>query len=110
MKRSKIQQTALADLEEEFQTSLLACLRRCAAGRYGLFGQNDHADPEGRYWSWPEATRLKELSEEIQSIRSEFGQPNETVERYLELCSLKGSNIPGEPKLASAFLAELLAR
>jgi hypothetical protein len=107
MKRSKVKQTALADLEDEFQTLLLACLRQCAAGRYGLFGQNDHLDPDGRYWSWPEAQRLKVLSEEIQSIRSEFGQPNDTVEYFRELCSLKGSNVPGEPKLASAFLAKL---
>jgi hypothetical protein len=72
-----------------------------------LFGQNDHLDPEGRYWDWPEANRLKDLAQEIKLIRLEFGQPNENCERFLELCSLRGANVSGEPKLAAQLLAQM---
>jgi hypothetical protein len=72
-----------------------------------LFGQNDHLDPEKRYWKWPEADRLKELANEIKSILLESGQENETCNRFLHLCTMIGSNLPGEPKLAETFLAEL---
>jgi hypothetical protein len=72
-----------------------------------LFGQNDHADPEGRYLGWPEAKRLKDLAQEIKLIRSEFGQSNEDCERFLQLCALRGSNVPGEPKLAAEFLGAI---
>jgi hypothetical protein len=72
-----------------------------------LFGQNDHADPEGRYLGWPEAKRLKDLAQEIKLIRLEFGQSNEDCERFLQLCALQGSNVPGEPKLAAEFLGAI---
>jgi hypothetical protein len=85
----------------------VSCLRECALGRYGLFGQNDHLDPEGRYWRWPEVTRIKALAQEIHSIRLEFGQENKICERFLQLRSLRGPNIPGEPKLAAELLIEI---
>jgi hypothetical protein len=106
-KRHKIREMRLIEIENEFRPLLVSCLQECALGRYGLFGQNDHLDPEGRYWGWPEARRLKELAQEIQSIRLEFGQIDENCERFLQLCSLRGSNVPGEPKLAAEFLADV---
>lgn len=106
-KRQKIQETRLIEIEDEFLTLLLSCLRECAQGRHGLFGQNDHLDPEGRYWGWPEAKRLKNLAQEIMFLRLEFGQTNERCERFIQLCSLRGPNVPGEPKLAAEFLADL---
>jgi len=106
-KRQKIREMRLTEKESEFLTLLESCLRGCAQGRYGLFGQNDHLDPEGRYWRWPEAKRLKTLAEEIMSLCLEFGQTNERCERFLQLCSLRGPNVPGEPKLAAEFLANL---
>jgi hypothetical protein len=106
-KSEKIREMRLVEIESEFRPLLLSCLRECAQGRYGLFGQNDHLDPEGRYWAWPEAKRLKDLALEIKSIQQEFGQANESCERFLQLCSLKGSNVPGEPKLATEFLANI---
>jgi hypothetical protein len=109
-KRNKFREMRLIEIENEFRPLLVSCLQECALGRYGLFGQNDHLDPEGRYWVWPEAKRLKELAQEIRSIRMGFGQIDENCERFLQLCSLRGSNIPGEPKLAAEFLADLRVR
>jgi hypothetical protein len=106
-KSEKVREARLAEIETEFRATLPDCLRACARGRYGLFGQNDHLDPDGRYWSWPEAKRLKELAQEIQAIRLESGQNNKECERFLDLCALRGSNVPGEPKLAAQLLAEL---
>jgi hypothetical protein len=104
-KSQKIRESKLAELESEFDSLLLPCLRECARGRWGLFGQNDHVDPEGRYWQWPEARRLRDLAQEIKLIQLEFGQGDTLSERFLHLCSLRGSNVPGEPKLAAELLA-----
>ena len=109
-KRDKIHQRKLEQLESEFHLLLLACLEECARGRWGLFGQNDAVDPEGRYWGWPEAKRLKELAKEIESIRMQFGEGNEECRRLLQLSSLRGANVPGESRLAAELLAELKAR
>src|ERR1700676_3884088 len=106
-KRQKVQEARLSEIDEEFLTLLRSCLRECAQGRYGLFGQNDHVDPDGRYWAWPDAKRVKNLAQEIKTLRHGFGQPNEVCERFIQLCSQRGPNVPGEPKLAAAFLAEL---
>jgi hypothetical protein len=107
-KSQKIREMRLAEIESEFDALLLFCLRECAQGRYGLLGQNDHLDPEERYWSWSEAKRLLDLALEINSIRLEFGQANENCAQFLHLRSLRGSNAPGEPKLAAEFLARIV--
>jgi hypothetical protein len=106
-KSRNIREMRLVEIESEFHPLLLSCLRECARGRWGLFGQNDRLDPEGRYSRWPEAKRLKGLAQEIKSIRQEFGQANRSCEQFLQLCSLRGSNVPGEPKLAAEFLADI---
>jgi hypothetical protein len=106
-KKTKIQQNRLDEVENEFGPLLLACLGECARGRWGLFGQNDHVDPDGRWLKWPEADRLKELAREIKSLRIEIGGRNENCERFVDICSLRGANVPGEPKLAAALLAEI---
>ena len=93
----------LSALEEEFKPLLIECLKECANGRWGLFGQN--RQPEARVaLHWPEATRLKSLAEEIHEIRADFGQPNELCERFLHYCSERGENLLGEPKRAKKFL------
>jgi hypothetical protein len=61
-----------------------------------------------RFYRWEDAIQLKEIAMEIRDIRVEFGQPNAEVEEFLRLCSQRGSNIPGEPKLAKAFLDVIL--
>jgi hypothetical protein len=106
MEKRSIKEQMLENLENEFRPLLISCLERCGNGRYGLFGQNDNA--EGlRYLQWEEGQRLKEIAIQIRSLRAEFGQPSPLVERFLYYCSLRGPNVPGEPKLATAFLDEV---
>ena len=106
-KSFKVRQQRLAQLEAEFEPLLLSCLREAAKGRYALFGQNDHLDPDHRHWNWPEAQRVVEMAREIQELRSESGESNHLAERLLYFRSLRGTNVPGEPKLAKKFLEEL---
>jgi hypothetical protein len=54
-----------------------------------------------------EAERLKQTALEIRDLRTEFGQPNMLAEGFLPYCSLRGSNVPGEPTLAKSFLDEI---
>ena len=72
-----------------------------------MFAQSDHLDPDGRYLNWPEVSHLKELADEIRGIRLEIGDRNEICERFASLCSRRGPNVPGEPKLAAEFLVEV---
>jgi hypothetical protein len=93
----------LEALEAEFNALLIPCLKECANGRWGLLKQNRHPEADSAL-KWVEADRLKELAEEIQSIRAEFGQPSVTCERFLRCCSERDENLPGEPKRAQKFL------
>jgi hypothetical protein len=105
-KRARIEAMRLTEIESEFFPLLIRCLKDCAHGRWGLFGQNDNFK-EARWLDWPEANRLKELAREIYTIRTEDGTSNEICDRFLDLCSRQGPNVPREPKLASAFLADI---
>ena len=105
-KKEGIQQRRLEGLEAEFRSLLPGVLRQCADGRWGLFGQNDHPDGS-KYLFWAEAEQLKSMAREIRSIGLEFGESNPQVERFLHYCSLRGANIPGEPKIAQSLLDEV---
>jgi hypothetical protein len=105
MRRSPKSQR-LDDLENDFRPLLISCLRECQNGRWGLFGQNDDSDG-AKYLDWKDGSNLKEIAQQIHDLRSEFGQPNLLVERFLHYCSLRGPNALGEPKLAKAFLDEI---
>jgi hypothetical protein len=107
MKSRPIKEKRLGDLESDFEPLFISCLRECAGGRWGLFGQNDSSEV-ARYRQWDEAERLREIADEIQELRAEFGQPNAQVDRFVHYCSIRGSNVPGEPKLAKALLYEIL--
>ena len=96
----------LIALEAEFDSLLVPFLKECAKGRWGLFGQNQNPDV-ARFLQWKEAERLKELAEEITSVRAVFGQPNLKCERFLQCCEERGENLPGEPKRAKKFLKTL---
>jgi hypothetical protein len=105
--RASPREQRLEALEAEFDSLLIRCLKECANGRWGLFGQNRHPEA-ARVLHWPEAERLKELAKEIMTTRAEFGQPNPMCERFLQCCSERGENLPGEPKRAKKFLKILL--
>ncbi len=106
---SRIKEKQLKKLESEFEELLLACLKESAKGRWGLFGQNDIADPEHKYMSWQEADRLREIASQIQSVQREFGTENILCERFLYYRSLRRPNVKGEPRLAQEFLDEISA-
>jgi hypothetical protein len=96
----------LETLESEFKPLLEDCLKQCANGRWGLFEQNRAPESKSVLF-WREAEQLREIAKEIHEIRAEFGQPNETCERFLRLCSERGENLQGEPKRAMKFLSIL---
>jgi hypothetical protein len=104
--RQSAKDQRLSELETDLKSLLVRCLQICARGKWGLFGQHDTPE-ERRYDNWPEVEQLKAMAAEIQKLRAEFGQPSALVERYIYYCSVRGSNVSGEPKLASAFLEEL---
>jgi hypothetical protein len=106
-KKEQIRQARLENLETEFNTTLVACLIECAKGRWGLFGQNALADLEDRYWTWPEAKRLREIASDIRSERAITGESNARCNEFLHLCQTRGANVPGEPQLAARLLAEI---
>ena len=107
MNRSaRIKAKRLGRIESEFHPLLVSCLRQCAEGRWGLFGQNDEL-PDAHWLHWPEANRLKQLAQEIKAAHDETGTRNDECERFLMLCALRGPNVPGEPKMAAALLAEM---
>jgi hypothetical protein len=104
--RRPVKAQRLDDLETDFRPLLISCLRECESGRWGLFGQNDGTEG-AKYLNWKDGKNLKEIAQQIHDLRSGFGQPNPLVERFLHYCSLRGPNVPGEPKLAKAFLDEI---
>ena len=104
--RRNAKEQRLETLESDFRPRLIACLRECANGRYGLFGQNNHGEL-AKCYVWAEADELKQTAEEINALRSEFGQPNPVSIKFLEYCSMRGQNVKGEPKLARQFLTEI---
>jgi len=105
---ARIKTKRLDQIQCEFHSLLISCLKECAEGRWGLFGQHDHlSDADARWFLWPEANRLKQLAEEITAAHEAFGSRNEVCDRFLALCTQRGANILGEPKLAANFLAEI---
>jgi len=106
MPRRSAKDQRLDALENDFRPLLVSCLEECARGRWGLFKQNEGEEAE-RYLAWEDADRLAQMALEIRHLRSEFGQPSPLVERFFDYVSLRGANVPGEPKLAKAFLEEI---
>lgn len=106
MPRRDANEQRLEELESDFRPLLIDCLEACAAGRWGFFKQNQGEEIE-RYLKWFEADRLADMAWEIRALRAQFGSVNQLVERFLYYSSLRGSNVPGEPKLAKAFLDEI---
>ena len=96
----------LTALESDFEPLVIRCLKECANGRWGLFGQNQQPESASALY-WPEAEQLRKLAGEIRELRAKFGQPNAVCERFLNCCSERGSNLLGEPKRARKFLESM---
>src|SRR5271165_3441324 len=65
MRVSPINQRLTA-LEAEFDSLLVACLKACANGPWGLFGQNQNPEA-ARFLQWKEAEQLNELAKKSQA-------------------------------------------
>jgi hypothetical protein len=95
----------IASLESEFRTKLVAALRDCANGQWGLFGQNEHLSP----YRSPVSEELLEIGASIEELRRKAGI-TDSFELYVSFKSKRGrqgENALGEPRLAKKWLEEL---
>lgn len=106
-------QRRLDALEAAYVAALRAALERCAAGAWGLFGQNDRSHAtlspgERAKLAFPGLDDLLELAAEIARTRDRLGyaEPFAPHARLTRERSRKGANVPGEPRLAAAWLEE----
>jgi len=99
--RLKKFENELTSLEARFETLLLASLRRCERGRWGMFGSYGRSE---------DGEALLELVASIDELRARLGytEPNVLCSRFLEYRRKRGPNDLGEPKLAAQLLAEIL--
>jgi hypothetical protein len=95
----------LSGMEADFREQLLVALRSCAAGRWGLFNQNNHRQT----FESSGAVELGQLGDEIENIRRQLGigEAFDLYARLIQMSGNKGSNHPGEQRLAKTWLAEL---
>jgi len=93
--------------EAEYVSVLETALHECAAGRWGLFGQNDRFEEMARY-APPELGQLEALAEEVEALRAKLGHdPFPLHARFKSMRGRGDGNRPGEPKLAAQLLVEL---
>ena len=98
----------LDELEREYQAVLTKALTECAAGRWGLFGHNEHLYPLGNP---PELVELRELAQTIDRVRARIGEPPFPLHQEFEATRGRAdANAPGEPKQAQAWLRRLGTR
>jgi|HubBroStandDraft_6_1064221.scaffolds.fasta_scaffold1235257_1 hypothetical protein len=112
--RRQKSEALLKSLEDQFSTNLITALRECAIGTWGMFGRNDDVivRQENDVREMLKLKAAKELlgaGKEIERMRRELGltEPFQPFKRFLEYGQMKGSHVPGEPKLAVQFLEEL---
>ena len=112
--RRQKSEAQLRTLEDQFSTNLIAALRECAAGTWGLFGRNDlvidaQPQPLKEMLKSNVAEKLVRGGDKVEALRRELGftEPFHPYKRFLEFRQMRGSNVPGEPKLAMQFLEEL---
>ena len=94
-------------LSKAFSDQLIACLEECARGRRGLFSDVALTEEDESNREWPEAARLRELAQALQSVFAQYEERNPLCDEFLDLCSMHGESHPGEPRLARMFLARI---
>ncbi|MBS1801759.1 MAG: hypothetical protein JST28_00250 [Acidobacteria bacterium] len=94
-------------LSKVFSDQLVACLEECAHGRRGLFSDIALTEEDENSREWPEAARLRELAQALQSVFAQHEQRHALSEEFLDLCSMHGESHPGEPRLARMFLSRI---
>lgn len=94
-------------LSKVFSDQLVACLEECAHGRRGLFSDVALTEEDENSREWPEAARLRELAQALQSVFAQHEQRHALSEEFLDLCSMHGESHPGEPRLARMFLSRI---
>jgi hypothetical protein len=98
-------------LESAYLEALKVALDECAAGKWGLFGQNDGLLPRHleERWRSDSCRKLDVLGEELSSLRSRLGYHDDfwPVKRLKQLRAGFHSKTLGEAKLAAAFINEL---
>jgi hypothetical protein len=67
--------------------------------------------PRSRERGWVEADQLRELAVTVMALRERVGEiePWLPLDAWLRACRIKGSNAPGEPRLAAMVIEELAA-
>ncbi len=94
-------------LEREYCAVLTRALTNCAAGQWGLFGQNEHLHS---YGIPAELGELRDLAQTINRVRARIGEAPFRLHEEFEAERGRGdANDPGEPKLAQAWLKRLAA-
>jgi len=115
LRRQTGRETDLRLLEGSFEQKLVAALRECAAGHWGLFGANDAAlmrhfgKNVGRYLSVARQ-ELLEQGAAIEALRTRLGyaEPNHLLEQFKAYSTNAARpNAHGEPKLAQVLLGEI---
>jgi hypothetical protein len=116
-KQQRLEKAArrLALLEDEYRAILVPALRSCAKGYLGLFNQNNYEESLDPYLrrlaarlAAPERADLMKRGAEIESLRAQLVMDSFPLhQRFLAYYAMRGPNMPGETKLAQAFLAEL---
>jgi hypothetical protein len=94
------------ELEAEYRSLLLKALRECAAGRWGLFGHNEHLVPMSEP---PHAVEeLTDLAQVIDTLRLRIDlEPFPLHQRFRAARGRASANAIGEPKQAQTWLTEL---
>ena len=100
---------AIAEMEAEYRSVLIAALRTCAAGRPGLFGRNEHIR-HGLRARPPVVNALSGLADEIDRLRKRSGMRPFALRAEFEASRGRAApDAPGEAKQAQDWLKRLEA-
>lgn len=94
------------ELEGDYREAMLAALRQCAAGSWGLFAHTKDKSAQAK-WA-PIVTALCDAGQEIDEMRATLGlEPFALHEEFEASRGPVPSTAPGEPKQAAAWLKRL---